>query len=317
LAAGREIVFLDTRDQPDQTFAISTPRHRLFCRLDAEKMDREDLLDARVTQGAVSGRSGQTSRDIISVRQLSLRYGRGESGVQALSDISFAVGDGEFIAVVGPSGCGKSTLLKILAGLLPQTAGEANLKGSPIKGPRRDIGVVFQSPVLFPWRTVLGNVMLPADVQGLDKGEMRKRALDLIKLVGLSGFEERYPRELSGGMQQRVGIVRALIHDPAILLMDEPFGALDAMTRESMNVELQRIWMERRKTVLFITHSTAEAVYLADRVIVMTPRPGRIGDEFGVDLPRPRKLDVMNTEVFGAYVKRVRTALNPGGGGLD
>ena len=280
-------------------------------------MDREDLLDARVTQGAVSGRGGQTSRDIISVRQLSLRYGRGESGVLALSDISFSVGDGEFIAVVGPSGCGKSTLLKILAGLLPQTAGEANLKGSPIKGPRRDIGVVFQSPVLFPWRTVLGNVMLPADVQRLDKDEMRKRALDLIKLVGLSGFEERYPRELSGGMQQRVGIVRALIHDPAILLMDEPFGALDAMTRESMNVELQRIWMERRKTVLFITHSTAEAVFLADRVIVMTARPGKIGDEFEVDLPRPRKLDVMNTEAFGAYVKRVRAALNPGGGGID
>jgi NitT/TauT family transport system ATP-binding protein len=280
-------------------------------------MDREDLLDARVTQGAVSGRGGQTPRDIISVRQLSLRYGRGESGVLALSDISFLVGEGEFIAVVGPSGCGKSTLLKILAGLLPQTAGEANLKGSPIEGPRRDIGVVFQSPVLFPWRSVLGNVMLPADVQRLDKDEMRKRALDLIKLVGLSGFEDRYPRELSGGMQQRVGIVRALIHDPAILLMDEPFGALDAMTRESMNVELQRIWMERRKTVLFITHSTAEAVYLADRVIVMTPRPGKIGDEFEVDLPRPRKLDVMNTEAFGAYVKRVRAALNPGGGGID
>jgi NitT/TauT family transport system ATP-binding protein len=280
-------------------------------------MDREDLLDARVTQGAVSGRGGQTPRDIISVRQLSLRYGRGESGVLALSDISFLVGEGEFIAVVGPSGCGKSTLLKILAGLLPQTAGEANLKGSPIEGPRRDIGVVFQSPVLFPWRNVLGNVMLPADVQRLDKDEMRKRALDLIKLVGLSGFEDRYPRELSGGMQQRVGIVRALIHDPAILLMDEPFGALDAMTRESMNVELQRIWMERRKTVLFITHSTAEAVYLADRVIVMTPRPGKIGDEFEVDLPRPRKLDVMNTEAFGAYVKRVRAALNPGGGGID
>jgi NitT/TauT family transport system ATP-binding protein len=181
-------------------------------------MDREDLLDARVTQGAVSGRGGQTPRDIISVRQLSLRYGRGESGVLALCDISFLVGEGEFIAVVGPSGCGKSTLLKILAGLLPQTAGEANLKGSPIEGPRRDIGVVFQSPVLFPWRNVLGNVMLPADVQRLDKDEMRKRALDLIKLVGLSGFEDRYPRELSGGMQQRVGIVRALIHDPAILL---------------------------------------------------------------------------------------------------
>ena len=273
-------------------------------------------MDAKVETGAAHASHGST-KDVISVRRLSLKYGRGATGVLALSDISFTVADGEFIAVVGPSGCGKSTLLKILAGLLPQTEGEASLKGTPIKGPRRDIGVVFQSPVLFPWRSVLGNVMLPADVQGLDQAEMKKRALDLINLVGLDGFENRYPRELSGGMQQRVGIVRALIHDPAILLMDEPFGALDAMTRETMNVELQRIWMERRKTVLFITHSTAEAVFLADRVIVMTPRPGKIGDEFTVDLPRPRKLEVMNTERFGAYVKRVRAALNPGGGGLD
>ena len=255
-------------------------------------------MDAKVETGAAHASHGST-KDVISVRRLSLKYGRGAAGVLALSDISFTVADGEFIAVVGPSGCGKSTLLKILAGLLPQTEGEASLKGTPIKGPRRDIGVVFQSPVLFPWRSVLGNVMLPADVQRLDQAEMKKRALDLINLVGLDGFENRYPRELSGGMQQRVGIVRALIHDPAILLMDEPFGALDAMT------------------VLFITHSTAEAVFLADRVIVMTPRPGKIGDEFTVDLPRPRKLEVMNTERFGAYVKRVRAALNPGGGGLD
>ncbi len=264
---------------------------------------------------------GVSSKSIISVRKLSLRYGRGDAGVLALSDIAFDVADGEFIAVVGPSGCGKSTLLKILAGLLRPSDGEADLKGTPIKGPRRDIGVVFQSPVLFPWRSVLGNVLLPADVQGLDREKMRQRARDLIKMVGLAGFEDRYPRELSGGMQQRVGIVRALLHDPAILLMDEPFGALDAMTRESMNVELQRIWLERRKTVIFITHSTAEAVYLADRVIVMTARPGKIRDAFTVDLPRPRPLDVMNTEAFGAYVRRVRNALNAGtgttAGGLD
>jgi len=157
-------------------------------------------------------------------------------------------------------------------------------------------------------------VLLPSDVQGLDKTAMRKRAQELVDMVGLQGFEKRYPRELSGGMQQRVGIIRALIHDPAILLMDEPFGALDAMTRETMNVELQRIWMEQRKTVLFITHSTGEAVYLADRVIVMTARPGQIGDEFSVDLPRPRPLEIMNTEKFGAYVKRIRGALNAGGG---
>ena len=274
-------------------------------------------MDARVSDISDTAGSRRSAGKVISVRGLSLRYGRKHDGVLALSDISFSVDDGEFIVVVGPSGCGKSTLLKILAGLLPQTAGQADLNGTPIRGPRRDIGVVFQSPVLFPWRSVLGNVMLPADVQRLNKADMRRRALDLIKLVGLEGFETRYPRELSGGMQQRVGIVRALIHDPAILLMDEPFGALDAMTRETMNVELQRIWMERRKTVLFITHSTAEAVFLADRVIVMTPRPGKIGDEFRVDLPRPRRLDIMNTESFGTYVRRIRSALNPGGGGLD
>jgi NitT/TauT family transport system ATP-binding protein len=152
--------------------------------------------------------------------------------------------------------------------------------------------------------------MLPADVQHLDRAAMRRRALELLQLVGLGGFEQRYPRELSGGMQQRVGIVRALLHDPAILLMDEPFGALDAMTREALNVELQRIWMQRRITVLFITHSTAEAVFLADRVIVLTPRPGTISDQFDVDLPRPRALEVMNTEQFGRYVARVRAALS-------
>jgi NitT/TauT family transport system ATP-binding protein len=167
---------------------------------------------------------------------------------------------------------------------------------------------------LFPWRSVLGNVLLPADIQRLGREEMTKRAYELLKLVGLDGFERRYPWELSGGMQQRVALVRALIHDPTLLLMDEPFGALDAMTREAMNVELQRIWMERRKTVVFITHSTAEAVFLGDRVLVMTPRPGKIGDLFQVELPRPRPLDVMNTEKFGGYVRRIRGVLNAGGG---
>jgi len=254
------------------------------------------------------------ARDVIAVRGLEKVYGSGANAVMALEDIDFSVADGEFLSIVGPSGCGKSTLLKILAGLLPRTRGEALLNGSPIDGPRKDIGVVFQSPVLFPWRSVLGNVLLPVDVQQLGRERMRQRALDLIGLVGLAGFEHRYPWELSGGMQQRVALVRALIHDPALLLMDEPFGALDALTREAMNVELQRIWLERRKTVVFITHSTAEAVFLADRVMVMTPRPGRIGDLFEVDLPRPRPLDVMTSEPFGAFVRRVRTALNSGGG---
>jgi NitT/TauT family transport system ATP-binding protein len=232
-----------------------------------------------------------------------------DNKIEVIHGIDMEIADGEFIVSVGPSGCGKSTLLKILAGLLRPTEGTAELRGQPIAGPRRDIGVVFQTPVLFPWRTVLGNAMLPADVQRRDRRAMQQRALDLLGTVGLGGFERRYPRELSGGMQQRVGIVRALLHDPAILLMDEPFAALDAMTREAMSVELQRIWMQRRVTALFITHSIAEAVFLADRVIVLTPRPGTIGDQFEVDLPRPRTLEVMNTEQFGQHVRRVRSAL--------
>ena len=264
--------------------------------------------------------TASTSRDArpgaiaIAVRQLSLTYGRGDGEVAALRDVSFDIASGQFVAVVGPSGCGKSTLLKIVAGLLRPTRGAVELGGQPVVGPRRDIGVVFQTPVLFPWRTVVGNAMLPADVQRLDRAAMRRRAQELLELVGLRGFERRYPRELSGGMQQRVGIVRALLNDPAILLMDEPFGALDAMTRETMNVELQRIWMQRRTTVLFITHSTAEAVFLADRIVVLTPRPGTIGDAFAVDdLPRPRTLDAMNTERFGHHVRRVREALSAPG----
>jgi NitT/TauT family transport system ATP-binding protein len=255
-----------------------------------------------------------TASPMIEVRGLTKRYGAGDQAVTAIEDLTFTVGEGEFLAVVGPSGCGKSTLLKILAGLQPASSGQAFLRQSPIKGPRKDIGVVFQSPVLFPWRPVLGNVLLPADVQRLNRAEMKKRALELLDLVGLEGFEHRYPRELSGGMQQRVALVRALIHDPSLLLMDEPFGALDAMTREAMNLELQRIWLERRKTVVFITHSTTEAVFLADRVLVMTPRPGRISGVLSIALPRPRSLDVVNTDAFGAYVRHIRAALNASSG---
>jgi NitT/TauT family transport system ATP-binding protein len=252
--------------------------------------------------------------EVIAVRRLSKSYETGSGPVVALQDIDFAIADGELVAVVGPSGCGKSTLLKILAGLMPASSGAASLRGTPIAGPRRDIGVVFQSPVLFPWRTVLDNALLPADVQGLGRERLRRTALDLLALVGLKGFENRYPSELSGGMQQRAAMVRALVHDPAILLMDEPFGALDAMTREQMNLELQRIWLERRKTILFITHSIAEAVFLADRVLVMTPRPGRIMDALSVRFPRPRALDIMNTPEFGAHVRRIRAALEAKGG---
>ncbi len=256
---------------------------------------------------ARAARPGPTATDpVIAVRSLAKSFGLQDDTVHALDAIEFEIGEGEFVAIVGPSGCGKTTLLKILAGLLPASSGSALLRGTPILGPRRDIGMVFQAPVLFPWRTVLDNVLLPADVQRLDRRRLHAVAVDLLRLVGLEGFERRYPWELSGGMQQRVAIVRALIHDPAMLLMDEPFGALDAMTREQMNLELQRIWLERRKTVVFITHSIPEAVFLADRVLVMTPRPGRIADAISVDMARPRSLDVMSTPAFGAYALRVR-----------
>jgi NitT/TauT family transport system ATP-binding protein len=249
---------------------------------------------------------GAVAREVIAVHDVGKEYETQRGAVLALEAIELAVAEGEFAAIVGPSGCGKSTLLKILAGLLPTTRGEVRLRDVPVTGPRRDIGVVFQSPVLFPWRTVLDNVLLPVDVQRLPREEHLPRALDLLALVGLAGFERRYPWELSGGMQQRVAITRALIHNPGILLMDEPFGALDAMTRENMNLELQRIWLERRETVLFITHSIPEAVFLADRVFVMTPRPGRILEEVAVGIPRPRALAVMAAPEFGPLVNRIR-----------
>ncbi|KWR91858.1 ABC transporter ATP-binding protein [Cupriavidus sp. IDO] len=251
--------------------------------------------------------------ELIAVNGLGKTYRTRTGPVVALRDIHFTVERGQFVAIVGPSGCGKTTLLKILTGLIPASHGEARLSGTPITGPRRDIGVVFQSPVLFPWRTVLGNVMLPVDVQRLGRDRLRTHAMALLSLVGLQGFEERYPRELSGGMQQRVAMVRALIHDPAILLMDEPFGALDAMTREQMNLQLQEIWLDRAETVLFITHSIPEAVFLADRVLVMTQRPGRIVHDLAVDLARPRSLDVMTTSEFGSHVKRIRAEFTNSG----
>src|SRR5258707_6125244 len=266
---------------------------------------------SRAADGRVARAAG--AEPVIAVRRLTKSYATADGPVAALEAIDFAVADGEFIAVLGPSGCGKSTLLKILAGLFPPSGGEAALRGTAITGPRRDIGVVFQSPVLFPWRSVLQNVLLPADVQRLGRAQHERAALDLLALVGLGGFEHRYPWELSGGMQQRVAIVRALIHDPALLLVRGPFAAPCAIAREQMNLELQRIWLERRKTVLFITHSIAEAVFLSDRVLVMSGRPGRILDTIAVDAPRPRPLELVNTPEFGAHVRHIRGLLQAQG----
>ncbi|MBV9234192.1 MAG: ABC transporter ATP-binding protein [Xanthobacteraceae bacterium] len=231
---------------------------------------------------------------------------RDGNDIHALKDIDLDIRDAEFISIVGPSGCGKTTLLKILAGILSRTSGEVTMAGRSLSGPSRELGVVFQAPVLLPWRTVLQNVMVPIQVQRRDRAVFEARARALIAMVGLAGFEHKYPSELSGGMQQRVGICRALVHDPSFLLMDEPFGALDAMTRESMNEELQRLWRESRKTILLVTHSIPEAVYLADRVVVMTPRPGRIVDVLDIDLPRPRTLAMQNTPEFGRFVAAIR-----------
>jgi NitT/TauT family transport system ATP-binding protein len=229
--------------------------------------------------------------------------------VDALTGIDLTVSEGEFVCVVGPSGCGKSTLLRLIAGTLQRSSGDILVRGTPVDGPRRDIGIVFQTATLLPWRNVLANTLLPVDVQGLDKKVYTERARALLQMVGLEGFERKYPSELSGGMQQRVSITRALVHDPAVLLMDEPFGALDEMTREHMQAELLRICAGTDTTVVFVTHSIPEAVYLADRVVVMSPRPGRITDIIDVSLGRDRDELTREASAFFERVTEVREAL--------
>jgi NitT/TauT family transport system ATP-binding protein len=213
----------------------------------------------------------------------------------------------------GPSGCGKSTLLKILAGLERRSSGCIRFSGRVLEGPTSELGLVFQAPVLLAWRTVLDNVMLPIEVQKRDRATHLAKAQALLAMVGLDGFANRYPFELSGGMQQRVSICRALIHDPSFLLMDEPFGALDAMNRETMNLELLKIWKESRKTVVLVTHSIPEAVFLADRVVAMSPRPGRIIECIPIDLPRPRTLEMFTSKTFGRHVSHIRDLFNSAG----
>ena len=238
---------------------------------------------------------------------------RAESGpVEALRDVGFSVGRGELVALVGPSGCGKSTLLRVVAGLRRPTRGSVEVDGRAVTGPIPSVGMVFQAPVLLKWRTVRDNVLLPAELAGLERARYRERAEHLLRLVGLDGFADRLPRELSGGMQQRAAICRALLLDPPLLLMDEPFGALDAMTRDEMNLELLRVWGEpaaARKTVLFVTHSIPEAVFLADRVVVMSPRPGRVARVVDVPLPRPRTPATRAAPQFGALALEIHETL--------
>ena len=241
----------------------------------------------------------------ISVDRVCKRYETRSGPIDALSPISFEIPENEFVSIVGPSGCGKSTLLMIISGLVPASGGIVHIKSDLVLGPYTGLGFVFQQDVLLDWRTVLQNVMLQAQVRRLDKARSIARARELLRLVGLDEFEDKYPYELSGGMRQRVAICRALLHDPDLLLMDEPFGALDAIARDQLNEDLLRYRSEARKTIMFVTHSIPEAVFLSDRVFVMSPRPGRIEDTVSIDLPHPRHLTIRETPKFAEYVGHI------------
>jgi len=254
-------------------------------------------------------------KTLIDLSGVGMTYEAASGPVEALAGISLEVGAGEFVSLVGPSGCGKSTLLRIVAGLRPATRGTVTVGERKVSAPIPDIGMVFQAPVLLKWRSILQNVLLPAELAGHEPRRYWGRAQELLEMAGLHGFADKLPRELSGGMQQRAALCRALLLDPPLLLMDEPFGALDAMTRDDMALELLRIWGERdlgreqRKTVLFVTHSIGEAVFLSDRVVVMTPRPGRIAVDLAIDLPRPRTVELRASETFGRLSLEIFRAL--------
>lgn len=249
------------------------------------------------------------TQSLIQGQNLSKVYGTATGPLVALDDVSFQIEEGEFISLVGPSGCGKSTLLSILGGLEAKTEGTLVVGGKHHDAPRADIGMMFQTSVLFPWRSIRENVRLPGLILGLDKQQQAQRSEELLDMVGLNGFGDRYPDELSGGMRQRVGLARLLAHDPRMLLMDEPFGALDEFTRETMNLELLQIWEKTRKTVIFVTHNIGEAVFLSDRVFVMTPRPGRLEGIVEIDLPRPRTTAVMRDPRYSELVFDIRRML--------
>jgi NitT/TauT family transport system ATP-binding protein len=244
---------------------------------------------------------------LITIRDGEKTYHSERGDIAALRDIDLDVKAGEFVSILGPSGCGKSTLLKCIAGLQPMTRGTISIGGKAVTEPPADTGFVFQRDVLLDWRTVVDNVLLPAEFQNQPKAKWQARARELLATLGLEGFDTRYPWELSGGMRQRVAICRSLLLDPGLLLMDEPFGALDAITRDELNMELERIWDRSKKTVLFVTHSIAEAVFLSDRVVVMDKNPGRIAEIVTIDLPRPRTLAIRETPPFVQYTRHLRS----------
>ena len=252
---------------------------------------------------------------LIAVSDVSQVFTGGGTTVTALDNVCFDIEAGNFVSIVGPSGCGKSTLLKIISGLLSASSGSVMVVVNRCDQPLENVGMVFQAPVLLKWRSVLGNILLPVEFAKLDIASHIGTHQALIKLVGLEGFEDMYPHELSGGMQQRASLCRALVTDPQLLLMDEPFGALDAMTRDELDLELLRIWEERKKTVLFVTHSIQEAVFLSDVVFVMSARPGRLLETIAIDLPRPRTMEMMSSSKFGGYTLNIRSLLAARGSG--
>ena len=264
--------------------------------------------DHRPANGPIAVPAVQT--DGLKIQGVSKRYtSRDGTDTVALQDVSLNVGPAEFVTLVGASGCGKSTLLRLVCGLLPTTAGSIVLGGKHVQEPRDDTAMVFQAPTLLPWATIVDNVLFPLRMLGKLHANSRDHALKLLKLAGLEGFEHKYPRELSGGMQQRAAICRGLVQQPSVLLMDEPFGALDALTREEMSLELLRIWSENPMTVLFVTHSISEAVLLADRVVVMSPRPGRVAEVIPIHLPRPRNFDQLALPEAQDAVRRIRSII--------
>ncbi|MGV3487123.1 MAG: ABC transporter ATP-binding protein [Tuberibacillus sp.] len=246
------------------------------------------------------------TENLIEIEGVSKSYKSKTGEIQAIKQLEFNVKDGEFVSLLGPSGCGKSTLLMLVSGLISPTTGQIKVKGQVVNKPRMDVGIVFQKSLLLEWRTVLDNILLQSEIRKLPKEEYKKRAIELLKLVGLEGFENKYPRELSGGMQQRVAICRALVYDPQILLMDEPFGALDALTRERMGQDIEHIWLKYKKTVFLITHDIEEAVMLSDRVIVLSNRPCEIKEIIPIDFPRPRPWSIRETQKFGEYTHHIR-----------
>jgi NitT/TauT family transport system ATP-binding protein len=245
------------------------------------------------------------NRPQIRLQHVGKSYRTKDGIIEACTDVNIDIAQSEFVAIVGPSGCGKTTILKMIAGLIPYSSGTITVADKRVDRPQTDVGIVFQDAIMLDWRNVLSNVMLQIEIRHMDHGKYEPVAMDLLKATGLAGFENKRPYELSGGMRQRVSICRALVHDPSLLLMDEPFGALDALTREQIAMDIQRLWMESRKTALHITHSIPEAVLLADRVVVMGPRPGRVVEIIDIDLPRPRRLDKLPAR-FNDYAGRIR-----------